>query len=169
MDMQTVELAYHPTAKDLTAGLLARRKVSPAGRRGLWLMAAMPVFAALITAIDLPRGRFEVFPTVMLPVLAVLLFFTPHLQARSLAKVAARNGLYRATVDESGVTTAHDGATTMVRWAAQSRFRETKDVFVMLSDDKNATCFSVLPKRGMQNEESLDTLRAILDRNLTRL
>ncbi|MFJ3231879.1 hypothetical protein [Streptomyces sp. NPDC086787] len=41
--------------------------------------------------------------------------------------------------------------------------------FVLFSNDKNATCFSILPKRGTQNQESLDNLREILDRNLTRL
>ncbi|MCX5420656.1 YcxB family protein [Streptomyces sp. NBC_00114] len=109
------------------------------------------------------------FLLIWLPLFSGLLLLAPRLQARVVLKIAARNGTYRATVTDAGLTMVTDNSTTSVNWVAQPRYRETKDAFFTFSDDKNATCFTVLPKRGLQNPADGDRLREILDRNLTRV
>jgi hypothetical protein len=80
-----------------------------------------------------------------------------------------RQGTFRVTVTDAGLTLATDNSTTTLNWVAQPRYRETKDVFVMVSPDKKAVGFTVLPKRALRTPEDVDRLRAILDRNLTRV
>jgi hypothetical protein len=104
-----------------------------------------------------------------MPLFAGMLLVTPQLTARTVVKIAARNGTYRARVTNAGLTMTTDNSTTTVSWAAQPRYRETKDAFFTFSDDKNATCFTVLPKRGLHDPADADRLREILDRNLTRV
>jgi hypothetical protein len=72
-------------------------------------------------------------------------------------------------VTEGGVTVATDNSTASVNWAAQPRYRETARVFVLLSDDKNATGFTMLPKSSLTDPADVDRLRAILDRHLSRV
>jgi hypothetical protein len=79
---------------------------------------------------------------------AVLLMLTPRLQARQIMKLAAVQGEFRAGVDDSGVRVTTDNSSTVVGWQAQPRYVETAEQFVLLSPDKNAVGFTVLPKRG---------------------
>ncbi|MFI8346362.1 hypothetical protein [Streptomyces sp. NPDC085596] len=48
------------------------------------------------------------------------------------------------------------------------RYLETSRVFVLLSADRNATGFTVLPKHGLPDRASTDRLRTLLDRHITR-
>ncbi|WP_406435810.1 YcxB family protein [Streptomyces sp. NBC_00631] len=164
-----VELAYRHVVGDFQGALRERERL----RRRRWLRrwaVGLIAFAFVLNASLSVAGREKPdwFLLILMPLAAALLFFTPRLQARAFLKLAARNGAFRATVSDAGVTVATDNSTTSVNWSAQPRYRETKDAFITYSDDKNASCFTVLPKRGLTDPGDTDRLRAILDRHLTR-
>ena len=165
-----VELVYEPVVGDFVGVLRERQGLR---RRG-WVRTCaigLTVFAFLLKALLAVAGKEhpDWFLLLWLPLVAALFLLTPRLQARAFLKLAARNGTYRATVQDTGLTMTTDNSTTSVKWAAQPRYRETKDAFYTYSDDKNASCFTVLPKRGLQSPADADRLREILDRNLTRV
>ncbi|WP_225836901.1 YcxB family protein [Streptomyces sp. NK08204] len=164
-----VELVYQPVLGDFTGALRERNRVRRRGWMRNWTVG-LAVFAFVLRAALSVAGREKPdwFLLIWLPVAAVLLLLTPRLQARAFLKLAARNGTYRATVTDAGLTVTTDNSTTSVKWAAQPRYRETKDAFFTYADDKNASCFTLLPKRGLANPADADRLREILDRNLTR-
>jgi len=164
-----VELVYQPVAGDFSGALRERRRFNRAGRIQRWGIGFIAVALVIEIACALAGGHVDWFPLIWLPLFAGLLLLMPQLQARTVVKIAARNGTYRATVTDAGLTMTTDNSTTSVNWAAQPRYRETKDAFFTFSEDKNATCFTVLPKRGLQNPADADRLREILDRNLTRV
>ncbi|MFI7399443.1 YcxB family protein [Streptomyces sp. NPDC049541] len=164
-----VELAYQPVAGDFAGALRERKRFNRAGKLQRWALGFIAVAFLFAVASALAGGHVDWFPLIYLPLVVGLLFLVPRLQARAFLKIAARNGRYRATVTDAGLTTTTDNSTTSVKWAAQPRYRETKDAFVLYSDDKNATCFTVLPKRGLADPADADRLREILDRNLTRV
>jgi hypothetical protein len=165
-----VELEYQPVARDFTGVLRERRQL----RRRRWVryLAVGLVTVAFVLNASLAvagRDKPDWFLLIWLPLLLALLLLTPRLQARAFQKLAVRNGTYRATVTDAGLTMTTDNSTTTVKWQAQPRYRETKDAFFTYSDDKNASCFTVLPKRGLRSPADADRLREILDRNLTRV
>ena len=164
-----VELVYQPVAGDFSGALRERRRFNRAGRIQRWGIGFIAVALVIEIAGALAGGHVDWFPLIWMPLFAGLLLLMPQLQARTVVKIAARNGTYRATVTDAGLTMTTDNSTTSVNWAAQPRYRETKDAFFTFSDDKNATCFTVLPKRGLQDPADADRLREILDRNLTRV
>ncbi|MET7476185.1 YcxB family protein [Streptomyces sp. NPDC005648] len=168
-DQGVVELVYEPVVGDFTAALRERNRVR---RRGWLRNGAIGVVAfavVLNTTLSVTgREKPDWFLLIWMPLLAVLLFLMPRLQARAFLKLAVRNGTYRASVTDDGLVMTTDNSTTSVKWAAQPRYRETKDTFVTYSDDKSASCFTVLPKRGLRSPADADRLREILDRNLTR-
>ncbi|MEU6142656.1 YcxB family protein [Streptomyces sp. NPDC047081] len=164
-----VELTYEPVVEDYAGALRARKRFNRAGKIQGTALILLGIAWVLNLAVSVPEGDPDWFLLIWMPVVAVLLLLTPQLQARQLMKVAARNGSYRVTVTDTGLTMANDHSTTSVNWTGQPRYRETKDAFVLYSDDKNATCFTVLPKRGLATPADADRLREILDRNLTRV
>ncbi|MFD8420171.1 YcxB family protein [Streptomyces sp. NPDC059466] len=164
-----VELEYRPTVADLSAALRARRGVSKAGRRQYWILGGAAVVVALEAALALAGQDASWYPAIWLVVFAPLILLSPWLTARQFHRLAERQGTFRVTVTDAGVTVRRDNATTALNWAAQPRYRETADVFVMISPDRNAVGFTVLPKRAVRVPEDVDRLRAILDRNLTRV
>ncbi|MEU5538275.1 YcxB family protein [Streptomyces sp. NPDC020362] len=163
-----VELAYRPTGGDYTGALRERRRFNRAGRVQKAVLVLLAVAWVLSAGVAVSGGDVDWFLLVYLPLLTGLLLLLPQMQARQLMKVAVRNGVYRVTVTDAGMSMSTDNSTASVNWAAQPRYRETKDAFLTFSEDKNATCFTVLPKRGVQNPADVDRLREILDRNLTR-
>ncbi|MEU0040679.1 YcxB family protein [Streptomyces sp. NPDC006333] len=165
----TVELEYRPTVGDLSAALRARRGVSRAGRRQFWVLGGVAVVVALEAALALAGQDASVYPAIWLVACAPLVLLSPWLTARQFHRLAERQGTFRVTVTDAGVTVRTDNATTALNWVAQPRYRETADVFVMISPDRNAVGFTVLPKRAVRVPEDVDRLRAILDRNLTRV
>ncbi|MEU4171303.1 YcxB family protein [Streptomyces sp. NPDC026665] len=164
-----VELEYRPVVADFTSALKARRGISKAGRRQYWVLGCLAVVAALQGQRALNGHGESMVLTIWLVVCIPLVLLSPWLMARQFQKLAERQGTFRVTVTEAGVTVATDNATTELNWVAQPRYRETKDVLVMFSPDKNATSFTALPKRALRTPEDADRLRAILDRNLTRV
>jgi len=170
-EMDTVELEYRPTVEDLAAALRARRGVSSASRRQWWVFGALTVLFAVQIAVLLAGASAAPLPPLFgVFVYGLMIAITPRLQARQLYRLAERQGTFRATVTDAGVTVTTDNTTTSVNWVAQPRYRETADLFVLLSSDKNAIGFTVLPKRAAAHARSdVTRLRAILDRNLTRV
>ncbi|MEU6271637.1 YcxB family protein [Streptomyces populi] len=164
-----VELEYRPTVADLASALRARRGVSKAGRRQFWVLGGVAVLVALEVALELAGQDAPTFPVIWLVVFGLLLMVSPWLQARQFQRLAERQGTFRATVTDAGVTVVTENSSTVLNWVAQPRYRETKDAFVMISSDKNAVGFTMLPKRAVRSPEDVDRLRAILDRNLIRV
>lgn len=164
-----VELAYQPVVGDYAGALRERRRFNRAGR----IQKVALVLIGLAWALDLGAavggGDSNTFLLIWVPLVVALLLFQPWLTARQVLKAAARNGAYRATVSDAGLTVVTEHSSTSVGFAAQPRYRETKELFVLYSDDKNATCFTVLPKRGVADPADVDRLRGILDRNLSRV
>ncbi|MFI0962002.1 hypothetical protein ACH4S8_11445 [Streptomyces sp. NPDC021080] len=164
-----VELEYRPVVADFTSALRARRGVSKAGRRQYWVFGGVAVVAVVQIAEALAGRGGSLFLGVWLAIFVPLMLLSPWLMARQFQRLAERQGTFRVTVTDAGLTLATDNSTTVLNWVAQPRYRETKDVFVMLSPDKNATGFTTLPKRAVRASEDVDRLRALLDRNLTRV
>ncbi|CAL9577701.1 hypothetical protein SUDANB145_04959 [Streptomyces sp. enrichment culture] len=164
-----VELAYQPEYGDFTAALRARRRICKSVRlqRALLAVAAVCVVVSIVARVV--TGEFDLFPMIWIALVVVMMSLLPWIQARQLLALAARFGGHRATVTESGLTVTNDGSSTTVTWAAQPRYRETPELFVLFSDDKNVSCFTVLPKRGLRDGADADRLRAVLDRHLTRV
>ncbi|MEU2744475.1 YcxB family protein [Streptomyces sp. NPDC007095] len=71
-----------------------------------------------------------------------------------------------ALLTQPRFTTAHSSAS--LDWHLYSRYVETPELFVLLSADKSAVGFVVLPKRAVADPEDVDRLRAVLDRRLVR-
>jgi len=165
-----VELEYRPTVGDLTSALRARRGVSKAGRRQWWVLGAFVVlFALQIASLIAGRTAAPAPPLIGMFVYLFLIVLSPWLQARQVYRFAELQGTFRATVTDAGVVMATDNTTTSVNWVAQPRYRETRDAFVMLSPDKNAVGFTVLPKRAVRSPGDVGRLRDVLDRNTTRV
>ncbi|MET7377640.1 YcxB family protein [Streptomyces sp. NPDC005526] len=164
-----VELVYQPTVEDYASALRARRRASRAGGMQRWLPGGLLVCAGLQAALMIAGGDGSVTFIVYALVAAVLVWLTPWLQARQVHKLSQRQGTFRVTVTETGLALSTDNTTASVNWVAQPRYAETREVFVLLSADKNAVGFTMLPKRGLTDPAEADRLREILDRNLTRV
>ncbi|BDM69360.1 hypothetical protein HEK616_28470 [Streptomyces nigrescens] len=166
-----VELAYRPTVGELASALRARARSTGVGRfqRGalVWTVAVSTVGALLSAAGSGRHGtRWELYVGVV--VFVAFMTAVPWLQARRLHRLAERQGDIRGTVDDTGVriTTAHSSGSH--DWHLYSRYVETPELFVLLSADKSAVGFVVLPKRAVADPEEVDRLRAVLDRRLVR-
>ncbi|MFF3879118.1 YcxB family protein [Streptomyces sp. NPDC001978] len=166
-----VELAYRPTVGELASALRARARSTGAGRfqrRALvWTVAVTTVGALLSAAGSGHRDTpWPLYAGVV--VFAAFMTAVPWLQARRLHRLAERQGDICGTVDDTGVrlTTAHSSAS--LDWHLYPRYAETPELFVLLSADKSAVGFVVLPKRAMADPEDVDRLRAVLDRRLVR-
>ncbi|MFF5275511.1 hypothetical protein [Streptomyces sp. NPDC000133] len=165
-----VELRYRPVLRDYSAALRARNRVGAAGRRQRILGVVATGCAVVAIALSLVSGT-----DVPVPLLVALLFcgpvllLSPWLVARQLFRFVGRQGEFRVRVEESGVTVDTDNSSTVVRWRAQPRYLETADLFVMLSDDRNAVGLTVMAKRGVQDPSDVDRLREIFDRHLTKV
>ncbi|MGW7606880.1 YcxB family protein [Streptomyces sp. NPDC054766] len=165
----TVELEYRPTVADLVSALKARRGVSKAARRQYWALGCLALVAAVQGERAMTGQEVSLYVVIWLVVFVPVVLLSPWLLARQFHRLAVRQGTFRVTVTDAGVTVTTDNSTTALNWVAQPRYRETKDVFLMISPDKNAVGFTMLPKRAARTPEDIDRLRAILDRNLTRV
>ncbi|MFD5118054.1 YcxB family protein [Streptomyces sp. NPDC058385] len=165
-----VELEYELTRQDMRQALRARAKVSASERRLRIITVVIAVLMVASAVIQLSDGselNFQmglgVYAVVMLGVLR------PLLMARQFHKLATRHGGSRALVDDRSVTVTNAGGSSELNWTAAPRYAETSDTFVLLSADKNASCLTVLPKRGAREAREADALRALLDRHIARI
>ncbi|MDQ0796464.1 hypothetical protein [Streptomyces sp. B1I3] len=169
-EREAVELKFRPTSQDCTGALRARARVSAESRRhrllGCLLLAAEAALAGAELGLDVD------FPVILYAlgcVVGPLMFLTPWLTGRQMWGYVKRQGEFRVRVDEDGLTVAMDHSSGTVTWAAQPRYVETGELFVLLSDDRNATGITVLAKRGAAGPADVDRLRAMFDRHLTRV
>lgn len=156
-----VEFEYEPTREDMRQALKARAKASGRARRMRGL--AVICVAVLVGTSVVPLAKGEAPDTqslVIAGVVVVLLFvLQPWLMARQFHKLASRNGACRAGIDDSGVTISNAGGSSRLNWTAAPHYAETADTFVLLSGDKNVSCLTVLPKRGVQGPGNVDAVR----------
>jgi hypothetical protein len=166
-----VELEYQVTREDMRQALKARAKAS--GRARQTQRFVLIGVAAFVGASAVPLAQGETPDTqslVIAGLLVVLLFVVqPWLVARQFHKIASRNGAYRAKVDDFGATVSNTGGSSQLNWTAAPHYAETPDTFVLLSGDKNVSCLTVLPKRGVLAPGTVDGIRALLDRHIRRL
>ncbi|MFD5409894.1 YcxB family protein [Streptomyces nojiriensis] len=172
-DERTVDLVYRTTTADIAQALRARDAHTAAGRRKRWAFPLAGTFGiGLGVLVMVTDGTVAGAPAGMMTagvVLWVITLFGPRLQARAFRGLLEKSGETRAVIDGSGALVTAAACEMRIAWAAQPRYVETADAFVMLSDDKQAVSMTVLPKRGIQAPADSDALRAILDRNLRRL
>ncbi|MGW4226955.1 YcxB family protein [Streptomyces bauhiniae] len=168
---ECVELEYQLTREDMRQALKARAKASGRGRRMRgFALICMAVFVGA-SAVPLVNGEAPDMRSLVIGGLFVVLLFVlqPRLLARQFHKIASRNGACRARVDDSGVTVSNTGGSSQVNWTAAPHYAETGDTFVLLSGDKNVSCLTVLPKRGLREPGDVDAFRNLLDRHIRRL
>ncbi|WP_326765515.1 YcxB family protein [Streptomyces sp. NBC_01591] len=165
-----VELEYQPTTADFAEALNARAKISRSGRMQRKLLILMPAVAVLMGILIALGGDGPGAPFwVALVFVMVAVILTPWLQGRQLYRFAASQGTCRTVVRETGIQVVTDHSTTTVSWPMVPRYRETPELFVLFSDDKQAIGITMLPKRGVRGPDDLDRLRSVLDRNVRRL
>ncbi|MBJ7903599.1 YcxB family protein [Streptomyces sp. DSM 110735] len=169
MTGDVVELTYRPVAADFISAVRARMWLGRTGRR-LRTLCVVAGFFLVLEVVLLVTGKPGVPLVLLVGSVAVpsLTLLSPWLLARQVQRLTDRQGVFRVTVTDAGVSVATDTATTTITWRAQPRYRETDRVFVLVSDDKNATGFTMLPKHGLPDRADVDRLRALLDRHLTR-
>ncbi|MER7465105.1 YcxB family protein [Streptomyces sp. NPDC097981] len=170
---QAVELVYRTTTADIAQAIRVRDANTAAGRRRRWLFPLTGALALLLAVQAIAEeGRFGPRAagfTAGAVVLWTFVLFGHRLQARAFAGLLEKAGETRTVVDGSGLVVRTAAAESRTGWSAQPTYAETRDAFVMLSDDKAAVCMTVLPKRGVQDPADVDRLRAVLDVNLRRL
>ncbi|WP_432174623.1 YcxB family protein [Streptomyces sp. Tue6028] len=166
-----VELEYQLTHEDMRQALKARARASGRARRTQrFALLGVAAFVGA-SAVPLAKGEAPDTPSLVIASLVVVLLFVlqPWLMARQFHKIASRNGAYRARVDDSGATVSNTGGSSQLNWTAAPRYAETPDTFVLLSGDKNVSCLTVLPKRGVQEPGGVEAFRTLLDRHIRRL
>ncbi|WP_320779889.1 YcxB family protein [Streptomyces sp. CRN 30] len=170
----TVGLEYRSAVEDHRAALRVRLRVSKADRP--WRLT--PVIAGALVAVHVllslgsgtPVSRPLIGGLALCAVLPlVLLSVLLRLQAREMHQAGRRRGVHRVTVADTGLTTVDAVSSAEVAWNATPRYRETPELFLLLSEDRNVSCCTVLPKRGAARPADVDRLRAVLDRHLTRV
>ncbi|MFJ2777052.1 YcxB family protein [Kitasatospora sp. NPDC087315] len=163
-----LELSYRPTAEDFREALTARAKISATGRRTRWLLTVAAVCAVVGSVLSVTSGEGVSSSLVVMLLVTLLLLALPWLQARQFHRLTEGKGEYRAVVDDSGVTVSTEQSSSTLTWQAAPRFVETPRLFVLLSGDRNASCLTLLPKRGIAEGADVDRLRAVLERHLSR-
>lgn len=171
-DGEAIAFRYRPTVADMAEAMRLRNR-TPAGRRQRrpWLLLGLlgPVLAA---ALILQDGGPEPVSIGLLALVAfswVFVFSGHRIMARAHRGVLDAAGDCRAVVDGDGVAVTGSGTSTHHRWAALAHYAETPAHFAVFSADRQALMVMVLPKRGLADPADADRLRAVLDRNLSRV
>lgn len=172
-DGQTVSLTYEPTIADMAGALHARMRSTPSGRRTRRLLLFSGVMGLCLVALLTVRGDTDITGPVVGAAITLIafgsLYLLPRAQARQLQQMAARQGEFRATVDDRGIrlTTRDSEATSS--WGLYPRYTETDELFVLLTADKHSVGVMLLPKRGTPAPDDIDRLRALLDQHVQRV
>ncbi|WP_406337480.1 YcxB family protein [Streptomyces sp. NBC_00649] len=166
-EQSVVQLAYRPESADALVGLRVRERIKRTGLllRGVFL--ALWVGQWLLSTVG--RGSIDVVSTVLFLFVVLLVWGYPRLQAAQVQRVVGWQGEYRVTVSPVGISCRTDHSTLSQKWSFFQGYRETAGHFVLLSRDPSITWLSVLPKRGVREDEGLDRLRAILDQHTSRV
>ncbi|MFD4240653.1 YcxB family protein [Streptomyces sp. NPDC058525] len=169
---QAVELHYTPTTADMAEALRARNR-TPAGRRQrrpyVLLSLLGPVLATVLIVRD--GGTTPVTTGLLAGVVFgwAYLLFGHRMMARAFRGVLETAGDCTAVVDEHGVAVTGSRSSTHHAWTALAHYAQTPAHFALFSGDRQAATVTVLPVRGLADPADADRLRAILDRNLTRV
>ncbi|NUK88038.1 YcxB family protein [Streptomyces lunaelactis] len=169
-----VELAYLPTTADAAGAIRARMRATPAGRlqNGVLLAGAVVLLGALalnFAAPGEPSPRSTVVCLAALALIGGMYVLVPTLQARQVHQMVAPQGEFQAVVDDGGVRVTSRDSETTYRWPMLTRYTETDALFVLMTPDKYGVGLVVLPKRGAAEPADVERLRAVLDRNATRI
>ncbi|MEV7522470.1 YcxB family protein [Streptomyces sp. NPDC091371] len=170
-----VELVYRPTPADVEAGLKARWRFTPHGRRARWTLPLLAVVLFAMAANKMQHGmtlgdRGVYLQLVIGTTLLAMVFLAPRLGAKKVHKaLVEKQGEFRAVVTETEVTVGSTSYAQTLTWTAVPRYTETPEAFVLLSGDKYGAGITVLPKRGAQQPADVDRLRALLDRHIERV
>lgn len=178
IEEQTVEpredqvvLEYEHQHADLVDGIRTLVRT-----RGVAALVYRPAFLAVFGLLGLALlvldashpGDFRV-PALMFLGCAVLLYFAPHLTARTTLKAQQHQGLVRVTVDAEGIRATGAHADVNQSWGNFGSYAESDRVFVLRSPDRGGRCAMVLVKRGAAQPADIDRLRATLDHHLRRV
>ncbi|RST15187.1 YcxB family protein [Streptomyces sp. WAC05374] len=171
---EAVELTYEPVLADAVGAIRARARATPAGRlqNGVLVVCGLFALGALflnLTASAGPRVGGTVFCLALLVMLIGMHRVLPGLQGQQVHRLYATQPEFRVVVDADGVRQYSRDLDMTYRWGALPRYTETDDLFVLLSGDRHGVGIAFLPKRGISDPGGTDRLRAILDRNITRL
>lgn len=131
---------------------------------------AVPLFLACValtgvrTALDGP-GSLGVAGW-LLPLVPVLLFFTPRLNSGAAAKANAHHGRLQAMVDHAGVRVRGARGESFNAWSNFGGHFETRNAFLLRSPEKAGRQVVILPKRGLAAEADVARLRELLAAHL---
>ncbi|MEU7029572.1 hypothetical protein AB6O49_10475 [Streptomyces sp. SBR177] len=174
---EAVELVYTPTRAEVADACRVELRLG-ASRRMRWVLPLGATLAFLVVAADRLVGHRELAPVhaallTGLGLVAGLLWpLTPWWQALWVYPKIARAGGYWARVSDGGlVLTTRRGELSGEPPETSpdaNAYVETSRLFVLLSLD-GAAGLIALPKRGLADPADVDRLRALLDRNITRL
>ncbi|MGV9311408.1 hypothetical protein ACWDR0_04345 [Streptomyces sp. NPDC003691] len=99
---------------------------------------------------------------------AVMIPLRPWLIGRQLNSLLAKYGDTRSVVDTTGVRFVSTAVDQSFGWQAWPRYKETPELFVLLSADRRSLGIALLPKRGILGEDGEARLRAVLDEHSLR-
>ncbi|MFF3557207.1 hypothetical protein ACWD4V_07210 [Streptomyces tsukubensis] len=160
-----VELFYRPGPADAAGAVRARdTAVTSQARRFADAVVALVLVGAgalLLRAGEyLPVGAGLIVAGLTVGALIPL---QPWLAGRRLGAVLSAYGETRAVVDTTGVRFMASGIDQSFDWPAWPRYKETPELFVLLSADRKSLGVALLPKRGILGEDGEARLRAVLD------
>lgn len=164
-----ITFVYEPTEADYLAAVRRFTYGTWPGRGGLVVPPALVMLVALFFA-EL-RGFSPEVMALMAVCGAVAGVVVAH---KTLMRVAREQyagteeyGTCRTVVGDEGMTTTGGALTSAVNWQEFPWYVETGELFVLTT--RRTRIFFVLPKRGAQDPDDVDSARAVLARNLRRL
>ncbi|ORT61870.1 YcxB family protein [Streptomyces sp. CB03238] len=172
--LDAVELTYQPVVADAVGAIRARSRATPSGRlqNGILLASGLLVTGSFGMGFFGPKGHTlgsVVVYGVFLAFIIGLYVLVPRLMGRQVHRMYATQPEFRAVVGDDGVRQFSRDLDMTYRWGALPRYTETGELFVLLTGDRHGVGVVILPKRGIADPDGVDRLRAILDRNITRM
>ncbi|QDY76653.1 hypothetical protein [Streptomyces qinzhouensis] len=160
-----VELFYRPGQADAVGAVRARNTaVTSQARRFADAVVALVLVGA--GALLLRSGEYGPAGAGLIVAglaVALLIPLQPWLVGRQLNSMLEKYGETRAVVDTTGVRFAATGIDQSFTWQSWPRYKETPELFVLLSADRKSLGVALLPKRGILGEDGEARLRAVLD------
>ncbi|MEV5504995.1 YcxB family protein [Streptomyces orinoci] len=166
----SVSLAFQLTVEDFRAAIRARNRVVTKARLTSWASVLLLVLAPAGLALHIHRsGVGAVGLREWALLVAACYFFALQVlgyQALFHRGRLRREGPRQVTVDEQAVICAGAESTTRQAWMQFGCYLERRDLFVLLSTDRQ--CMVILPKRGLAGPADEERLRALLESRLPR-
>ncbi|WP_185909483.1 YcxB family protein [Streptomyces sp. WAC01280] len=170
---ERIELAYPAEFKDVHEAVRVRLRATSWWKLLRWAAWGASVLALLLTILTLLPPSPEPGETVLLVALCIVAVgcaeSLPWVTAQSLFRLIRAQGDATAVVDDDGGRWTSRDTETTIRWAMLPRYVETPRLFVLLTAKQSGTGFAYLPKSGLADPADADRLRAVLDRNSSRV